>query len=371
VRDLLLRPDLSRAVGAGRRRDRAPSVVRAELRPVDLKAGRRLHIVTSDGVRPHSRNVAYGPAAEDAVDTLLGEPFGNWHVETAASTVQLRVTKKGGAQVHRGAAARPGAVDGPAHDRRPEHLLDPGDPLFTVVGGSAAKRRQVDAFLRMLAAALPPDDRLPRPLRVVDLGCGNAYLTFAAYRYLASRGTDVHLVGVDIREDQRARNTRIAERLGCADRVRFVAGSIGESPVDEPPDVVLALHACDTATDDALARAVEWRARWVLAAPCCHHDIAAQLRRHPAPEPYRLLSRHGILRERFADVLTDTLRAALLRLHGYRVEVVEFIDSAHTPRNLMLRAERTGAPPTAEQRAEYERLVSEWQVTPKLARLLS
>ncbi|HEY3006952.1 MAG TPA: SAM-dependent methyltransferase [Micromonosporaceae bacterium] len=371
VRGLLLEPDLVRAVAAGRRRGQAPSVVRAELRPVALKVGRRLHIVTSDGVRPHTRNVAYGPAAEDAVDALLAEPFGNWHVQTATATVQLRVTKKGDAQVHRAAAERvPAPAGTAAHDRAREHLLDPGDPLFTVVGGSAAKRRQVDAFLRTLAATLPSDEDLPRPLRVVDLGCGNAYLTFAAYRYLISRGLDVDVVGVDIREDQRARNAELADRLGCADRVRFIAGTIGESTVDEPPDVVLALHACDTATDDALARAIEWHARWVLAAPCCHHDVAAQLRRHPAPEPYRLLSRHGILRERFADVLTDTLRAALLRLSGYRVEVVEFIDSAHTPRNLMLRAERTGAPPTPAQRAEYERLVDEWGVTPKLATLV-
>jgi SAM-dependent methyltransferase len=369
LRDMLLGPDLVRAVAAGRRRGQAPSVVRAELRPVDLKAGRHLQIVTSDSARPHTLNVAPGPAADRAIDALLAEPFGNWHVETADATLQLRVTKKGEARVHRAAAERP-TGDDTGHDRAKKHLLDPGDPLFTVVGGSAAKRRQVDAFLRMLAASLPSNEELPDPLRVVDLGCGNAYLTFAAYRYLVSRGLDVRVIGVDVREDQRARNSALAERLGCGDRVRFAAGRIAGSTVDDPPDVVLALHACDTATDDALARAVEWRARWVLAAPCCHHDIAAQLRRHPAPEPYRLLNRHGILRERFADVLTDTLRAALLRLHGYRVEVVEFIDSAHTPRNLMLRAERTGAAPTPAQRAEYAQLVELWQVTPKLATLL-
>ena len=108
----------------------------------------------------------------------------------------------------------------------------------------------------------------------------------------------------------------------------------------------------------------------MLAAPCCHHDIAAQLRRHPAPAPYDLVTRHGILRERFADVLTDALRAALLRLHGYRVEVVEFVDSAHTPRNLLLRARRTAADPDRAQREEYAALVEAWHVTPALQRLL-
>ncbi|MDT0531193.1 SAM-dependent methyltransferase [Micromonospora sp. DSM 115977] len=367
VRALLLDPALTRAVAAGRRRGHRPSMVRAELRPVALKAGPRLQISTSDGSRPYTRNVAPGPEADAAVDALLAEPFGNWHVETADATLQLRVTKSGEAQVHRATAARPAAEPG-GHDRAKEYLLDPGDPIFAEIGGSAAKRRQVDAFLRALAATLPDD--LTGPLRVVDLGCGNAYLTFAAYRWLAQRGVDVELVGVDVREDQRRRNTELAERLGWADRVSFVAGTIADAVVEPAPDLVLALHACDTATDEALARAVRWQARWVLAAPCCHHDVAAQLRARPAPAPYELLTRQGILRERFADVLTDALRAGLLRLHGYRAEVVEFVDSRHTPRNLLIRARRTGTAPTAAQRTEYRELVDQWAVTPRLSALL-
>ena len=121
-------------------------------------------------------------------------------------------------------------------------------------------------------------------------------------------------------------------------------GDIGSAELAERPDVVLALHACDTATDDALARAVTWDAPLVLAAPCCHHDVAAQLRRAPTPAPYTLLTRNGILRERFADTLTDAMRASVLRLLGYRVDVIDFVDSKHTPRNTLLRAVRTGAP---------------------------
>ncbi|NGM14537.1 SAM-dependent methyltransferase [Verrucosispora sp. CWR15] len=373
VRSMLLGPALTRAVAAGRRRGQRPSMVRAELRPVALKAGQRLQISTSDGDRPHTRNLSLGPEAEAAVEALLAEPFGNWHVETADATLQLRVTKSGEAQVHRSTASRSVAPAAAGHDRSKEYLLDPGDPLFAEIGGSAAKRRQVDAFLRALTATLPDGlaGQLDRPLRVVDLGCGNAYLTFAAYRYLSGTGVDVELVGVDVRDDQRRRNTELAERLGWADRVRFVAGTIADATVEPSPDLVLALHACDTATDEALARAVGWRARWVLAAPCCHHDVAAQLRTRPAPPPYDLLTRQGILRERFADVLTDALRAGLLRLHGYRAEVVEFVDSAHTPRNLLIRARRTGAEPTAAQRAEYRDLVTQWQLNPRLETLLT
>ncbi|MDM4720913.1 SAM-dependent methyltransferase [Micromonospora sp. WMMA1363] len=368
VRALLLDPSLTRAVAAGRRRGQRPTVLRAELRPVTLKAGPRLQIATSDGSRPYTRNVSPGSDADAAVDALLAEPFGNWHVETVRTTLQLRVTKSGQAQIHRAPAARP-TVEPAGHDRAKEYLLDPGDPIFVEIGGSAAKRRQVDAFLRALAATLPDD--AAGPLRVVDLGCGNAYLTFAAYRWLTQLGLDVHLVGVDVREDQRQRNTELARRLGWADRVRFVAGTITDAVVEPAPDLVLALHACDTATDEALARALRWESRWVLAAPCCHHDIAAQLRSQPTPAPYGLLTRQGILRERFADVLTDSLRAGLLRLHGYRAEVVEFVDSRHTPRNLLIRARRGGAPPADTQRAEYRALVEQWGVTPRLAALLA
>ena len=127
---------------------------------------------------------------------------------------------------------------------------------------------------------------------------------------------------------------------------------------------MLALHACDTATDDALARAVTWEAPLVLAAPCCHHDIAAQLRRTPTPAPYSLLTRSGILRERFADTLTDAVRASVLRQVGYRVDVIDFVDSRHTPRNTLLRAVRTGAAPSPDARRELDDVVTTWGIRP-------
>jgi SAM-dependent methyltransferase len=258
------------------------------------------------------------------------------------------------------------------------------------------KYRQVEEFLRALepVSAQPgwaeEDDTAPfgsaratqldgqpgRALRVVDLGCGNAYLTFAAYSFLARRGLPVELVGVDVKAQARERNTAIARQLGWSDRVRFIQGTIGDAQVDFADgdgnaDLVLALHACDTATDDALARGIDWQAPVIVAAPCCHHNIQAQLRRAASPPPYGLVTRHGILRERFADVLTDALRAALLRLAGYRVEVLEFVPTQHTPRNVMIRAVRTGAPPTAQLIEEYADLVHEWSVRPYLADLVA
>lgn len=359
VRGALLAGDLIRAVASGR-----PDGARVIVRPIVLKRGPALQAVIDDGVRPATKTFPNG----QGIDELIDSGYRNWHVETAGKTVRVQTTKKGKILLALTGAPTQTATEANTHDRRKEHLLDPGDPLFDAIGGDARKRRQVDAFLRALQAALPDD--LPNALRVVDLGCGNAYLSFAAYKYLKERGVDVRLTGVDVRADQRERNTRLAHELGFTG-VDFVAGTILDAKVDGGVDVVLALHACDTATDEALARALEWNARWILAAPCCHKDISRQLRR---AEP-TALTRSGILRERFADVLTDALRAAILRRHGYATEVVEFIDSAHTPRNVLLRAstERGRTEPGSRKEGDdgdYERLVGEWGVTPHLATLL-
>ena len=379
LRSLLLDEQaLVRAVASGRRRGSEQPWRRVELRPVDLAAGRRLQVVRLDERQAHTANEPYGPQAAALVDDLLALPFGNWHVETLDATIQLRVTKKGEAQVHRAPAAREPAAG--THDRAKPRLLDSREPLLRELGITTGdgqvkptrqdKYRQVEDFLRALD---PLITQLPagRRIRVVDLGCGNAYLTLAAYRHLTgARGLDVELVGVDVKTQAREHNSAVVGRLGWSGDVRFVAGTIADAPV-EGADVVLALHACDTATDEALARAVGWQSRVVLAAPCCHHDLQRQLTAGGSvPRPYGPLARHGILRERFADVLTDALRAALLRLHGYRVEVVEFVDSAHTPRNTLLRAVRTDAAPGPDVAADYAELTRAWGVRPALARLL-
>ncbi len=370
---------LVRAVGSGRRRGAgAPDPERAELRPVQLRDGLVVQVVSRTGPRVGTRNVPVADAAAlaEVVDTLVALPYRNWHVETIEQTLQLRVTKKGDPLVHSGPP--PAGTRDTSHDRERERLVDPDDPLFAVLGADGDKRRQVDAFLRSTDAVLRRATRagvLPDgPLRVVDLGCGNAYLTLAAHRYLSGLRPGTRTVGVELREDLVARSTERAALAGL-DGLTFVPGTIAAAdPTGElggPPHVVLALHACDTATDEALARAVRWESPVVLAAPCCHHDVQRQLAGATPPEPYGAITRHPILRERFADVLADALRSLLLRQNGYRVEVVEFIDSAHTSRNAMIRAVRTGTPAKPEVVAEYQALILQWGVQPALERMLA
>jgi len=241
---------LVRAVATGHRRGMAaPTAERVEIHQVCLRSGPHLQAVSRTGPRVETVNAALGPAAATLVAGLLGEPFTTWHVETATGTVELRVTKRGEAQVHRtraagqvGAAGPVGAVGGTggrlvdtavpaAHDRVKRHLVPPEDPLFTVLGAGADKRRQVDAFVRLLAPSatalldrsdqdrLLPDEGHPPVLRVADLGCGNAYLTFAAHRWLsgqaAEQGRAVHTVGVDVRADVVERSRRLAGEPAC------------------------------------------------------------------------------------------------------------------------------------------------------------
>ncbi|MCW2738131.1 SAM-dependent methyltransferase [Nocardioides sp.] len=397
---------LVRALASGRRKGQPVPVVegrevqRLEIRVVDLKAGRHLQVVSYDATQAHTTNHALGEPARSAVDVLLAQPFASWHVDTATETHQLRVTKKGVPMLHTSARAEPVEVSR-AHDRAKDRLLAEDDPVLVALGISdahgrvkptrQAKYRQVEEFVRLLDASLTEamaqgQVRTPTtddPLRIVDLGCGNAYLTFAAHRFLTApvehggRALPVRMTGVDVKQQSADHNAQVAAGLGIdAD---FAVGSIAEARLAQAPDVVLALHACDTATDDALARALEWEASLVLAAPCCHHDIAAQLRTGEAPEPYAMLTRYGILRERFADTLTDALRASLLRREGYRVDVVEFVESAHTPRNTLLRAVRVRGGsashrPSSEAEVaatrEYDELLAAWGVRPRLGALL-
>jgi SAM-dependent methyltransferase len=384
VRDRLLDADhLVSASAGGALRGETPRWRRTEFRPVELRDGAHLQVVTFDERQSFTTNYAWGQASERVVDELLAEPFGHWHVASTEDEYGFRVTKGGRVLVTR---ADSGRVRDVRHDRQKSRMVDPAAPFLRELGVSDAsghvkktkvdKYRQVEAFVRVLDAAVREGAEAGRltgePLRVVDLGCGNAYLTFALYHHLhEGMGREIEVIGVDVKDQARRHNIAVAERLGWSHTMTFIADEIGTVLVDEPVDITVALHACDTATDDALARGVEWASDLIVAAPCCHHDIQRQLRGTSAPAPYELVARHGLMRERWADVLTDSLRVHLLRRAGYRADIVEFVDSVHTPRNALIRAHRTGAVATSAQEADYADLIGSWGVSPKLEDLLT
>ena len=373
--------------------------------------------------------------ASAAADEALALGFGSWRVEAVDAVTQVRVTKSGEAQWHQtgqllanalfkggsdgsGSGMRVAVANVASHDREKPRLLSPSDPFLRAVGVSSAdgssikasrrdKYKQVEEFVKLVKLAVEEAQTgghlatpsRAAPARLVDLGCGNAYLTFGAFAHLsAERGaareleeaTPFHMevVGVDIKRQSRETNTRVALDLGWDASCVFVEGTIADAEVAgafataretsearSAVDIVLALHACDTATDEALARAVRWRAPLTLVAPCCHHDLQVRMKRAAkaaeSGPPHPPLARHGILRERLGDVLTDAFRAHVLRLLGHRVDVTEWIGGEHTPRNTMIKAVRTNQRATRALWAEYDALVEDWGVTPRLAEMLA
>ncbi len=369
-----------RAVLSGRRRNMTVDFERIDIRLVEIKGVLHLQLMQNDGRATTTKN--FLPSMVE-VDQLLNSGYANIMVESTDEAYSIRVTKSGDAQVH---TERRQSKQNLSHDLKKERLLDSNDPFLREVGIADAKGaikpsrqdkyKQVEEFLRLLSPALNAaieagqihKPTKENPLRITDLGCGHAYLTFAAHQFLINSGIPVVVTGIDVRADSRDRNNEIAEKLGISKTINFKAEEISKTTA-ETADIAIALHACDTATDDAIAWAVNGGSKLLLIAPCCHHDIHKQI--DAAPEPWGAITKFGLMKERLGDLLTDSLRAQLLRLVGYRVEVIEFVGGEHTPRNLMIRAVKTGAKPEQLDIDRYCEITAQWGVKPALEKKLS
>lgn len=234
------------------------------------------------------------------------------------------------------------------HNRQKEYLLQEGKPIpFLVHLGvmnaegkvHTAKKdkfRQINRFLEMIDDVLPHLDST-RSLHIVDFGCGKAYLTFALYHFLKRiKGFQIHLTGIDLKSDVIQYCQELSQALGYQNDFQFIQGDIDNYQTQEGVDMVVSLHACDTATDAALEKAVRWQAQVILSVPCCQHELLQQIQQ----EQLRPLLKHGILKERFSALATDAARVQLLEVLGYQAQILEFIDLEHTPKNLLIRAIR-------------------------------
>ncbi|MCU0513958.1 MAG: SAM-dependent methyltransferase [Anaerolineae bacterium] len=378
LRAALLGPDFVSATFSGCRPGAALRWQRLTMRPVRLKDGPHLQFSYYDERQNIIKNYA-PPALAAMLDEALALPFRHITVHTQAERLQLSYSKKDRPHFSRQPLAQPvtAALD-LAHDRAPRKAIAEGVPLpFLLATGMTtpdgrvktdmrSKFRQMNEFLRLLTET----DDLPRRelLEVVDFGCGSAHLTFATHYYLNEvLGRPAHVTGVDLKAHLIDRHRATAQALGWP-TLDFVTASIADYVPPQPPAVVIALHACDTATDDAIAQGVRWRSPLIVCAPCCHHHLQAQMQAQPAP--LAPLLRYGLFQERLGDMLTDTFRAQLLRLHGYRVDVVQLVPAEHTPKNVLLRAVRVADHGDDEQQRDYAALRDYWQVTPRLEELI-
>jgi SAM-dependent methyltransferase len=380
VAETILGLDFRRATFAGATRFGSSTWVRVTIRPVELRGERQLQFSYFDGRKTLTHNHR-GAAAKVPLDELLALGFAGVHITTATEEIDVRTTKKGKISISRRKADVPVEMD-LTHNRVKDAPLPEGraDALLEVMGITTADGRvrptmrakftQINEFLKHLEHCL--DDaglRSPgRELSILDCGCGSSYLTLAAHHYLNDvLQIPARILGVDVNDEVIRKSVERVERL-AGDGPAFTCGKIGT--VDTTADIVIALHACDTATDDAISQAVRCEARLLLCAPCCHHDLNKSIRPEGPAAILRPLLRHGILKERTADLVTDAFRALTLRIMGYRTDVVEFVSPEHTARNLLIRAVRGPSIGDADAIAEYVELRRFWCVVPYIERAL-
>ena len=371
VKQLLTRledPLFVRAVLSGQRRNMQPDYERVDIKPVLIKDELKLQIVSSDGKKDITKNVEM----DFNFEPLFLSGYANLQVDTTTESYSVRVSKKDQAIA---GISKVKLTRELSHDRQKQRMLPESNQIFKALEMSDMlgrikptkmdKYKQVDEFLRLMSQLIDGQISDQKDISIVDLGCGHAYLTFAVQEFLKDKYQNVSILGVDERLDSKEHNEKVATKLKV--KANFVAAKIADIP-NQKVDISIALHACDTATDDAISWAVKNNSKIIMAAPCCMHQLQTQVKQ--SPEPWGLLTKYGLVKERLVDLMTDSLRAQILKLLGYKVDIVEFIGGEHTARNLLIRAVKSDSSVSDIDRQRYIQMLEQWQVKPYLATLL-
>lgn len=346
---------------------------KVKIRP--LLKGAELHFQLEEfrGKQAFHENVR----AEEAVVKTgeLMQLFKQMQIETKKFSCTVLISKKGKITIKKKAVFGKVKEVDLSHNRSKKYILQEGTPVMflqdlgvmtadgKIVRTRFDKFRQINRFLEFIEDILPklPSDR---EVTILDFGCGKSYLTFAMYYYLHElKKYDVRIIGLDLKTDVIRKCNELSEKYGY-EKLRFLEGNIADYTGVDEVDMVVTLHACDTATDFALAKAVGWKAKVILSVPCCQHEMNEQIQNeilHPA-------LKYGLIKERMAALFTDALRAEYLEREGYDTQILEFIDMEHTPKNILIRAVRTGR--AHENGEEIKQLEDFLHVTPMLGKLL-
>ena len=318
--------------------------------------------------------------AVEQICTFLEKEYKQLDLLCEQSSFSALVSKKGKSTIKENRNQIAKKID-LSHNRQKKYILDTDEviPFLVdlgvqtkegkIVDKKYKKYKQINRFLEFVKDVLPelPKDR---PVKIIDFGCGKSYLTFAVYYYLhIMHGRDVEMIGLDLKKDVIAHCNQMAEKYEYTN-LHFLEGDISTYDGADSADMVITLHACDVATDFALDKAVHWNAKVILSVPCCQHELNAQIE-NDMLEP---LLKYGILKERFAALLTDALRADLLEQNGYEVQILEFIDMEHTPKNLLIRAVKRGEKADKKQeklKNSYKTLCDELNAHGTLEKILN
>src|SRR5579863_4828359 len=370
-----------KATFSGQHRDRSVPWIKVIVRLVLVQGKKHTQFSYFDAKKDISKNYQ-GDETAEMLAQLLALEFKHVHLQTMYKNVAITLTNKGKASISYSTPVKQLQATELSHDRHKQVLLaaDDAAPFLKTVGimtedgriraDMQSKFRQINEFLKLVQQTGALETFNTSPLHVVDCGCGNAYLTFAFYYYLNNvLHIPTQLTGIDVNDELLTRHAEKSLRLGWRD-LTFQTTSIIDFQPAVPPEIVLALHACDTATDEALAQGIHWQSKMIISAPCCQHHLQKQLDHQPAPSPFAPVERHSILKERLGDILTDSFRALILRILGYQTDVVQFVSSEHTAKNLMIRAVKSLKVGDPKFVREYQELKDFWNVTPYLEELL-
>ena len=355
----------------------------SNLRPVLLRGTLHFQIEEFTEKQAFQKNLKK-EAALNYLMEQLETLYRNGEAVSAAAFLNILISKKGTVTLKEKKRASEQKIEAPTipvHNRTKKYLLPEGTPVpflvdlgvmtaeGRVVKSRYDKFRQINRFLEFIEDILPRLDR-SRTNTIIDFGCGKSYLTFAMYYYLKEvKGYQIRVIGLDLKKDVIELCSRLAKKFGF-DGLQFLHGDI--AGFDEV-DMVVTLHACDTATDFAMAKAVRWGAKVILSVPCCQHEVNAQIQNDLLSPVFQ----YGLLKERMAALITDGIRAQLLEAAGYRTQVLEFIDMEHTPKNILIRAVKGAGPKEVRKERQSEGAAAELKacmeflhVNPTLARLL-
>ena len=352
---------------------------KVKIRPVKLKEELYFQTCVSDGKKEFHKNYEKAELLEQ-LDHWLRKDYRQLQMDTTTQSIQALVSKKGKATVKQKIARDMRSARALDHNRKKRYLLEEGTPIpflvdlgvMTAEGAIVRSRydkfRQINRYLEFVEDILPELDK-DRELTLIDFGCGKSYLTFALYYYLTvKKQYRIRMIGLDLKKDVMEHCQELAEKYGY-DRLTFLTGDIADYDGVEQVDMVVSLHACDTATDYALEKALQWNAKVIFAVPCCHHELNRQMH---STEMNPVL-KYGLIQERMAALMTDAFRADVLELEGYQVQVLEFIDMEHTPKNILIRAVKQNMPLPSEKKEKLldslQTCMGIWNVNPLFYRL--
>ena len=363
--------------------DKQNTVKKIKIRPVKIKDILYMQVVRYEGTQVFHENVDCKDAGH-ASDVIAAMIFGHYkqvQALTDSTQITILIGKKGNVTVKKkqmqNAASGKSLEINLDHNRKKRYVLEEGKPVDFLVelgvmmpNGQVVKKRydkfrQINRYLEFVEDILP---ELPkgRKLNIIDFGCAKSYLTFALYYYLRKlQGYDVHIIGLDLKKDVIAHCNDLSRRCGYTD-LEFLHGDIADFEGTDSVDMIVTLHACDTATYYALYKAVLWNAGVILSVPCCQHELNQKMK----SEALEGMCQYGLIKERFAALATDSMRAMLLESVGYRTQILEFIDMEHTPKNILIRAVRKGSLKPCVPDEKYQTLKQLIGAAPTLERLL-